>query len=231
MDDDFTAALVGDGVRFDARDATLLWSIDEHGSLHAASDALGRSYARAHERVAELETVFGPLVESQRGGPGGGGSRLTDGARQLLARFERLEATFAGTAAAAETVLVGRIDARDGELVTVATDAGRVRALAATEGLPERVQVAVRADAVTLQAPDEAPEGDATSARNRLTGIVSNLDRGETVATVELDVGAERPLVALVTLASVDRLGLAPGGEVVATWKATAARAVGHTSV
>lgn len=230
MDDSFAAAVVADGVRFDARDATLLRAVDEHGSLHAASDALGRSYARAHGRVDELEGAFGSLVERQRGGAGGGGSRLTDEARQLLARFDRLQAAFAGTAAAAETVLDGRVTARDGELVTVETDAGVVRALAADVDA-ERVQVAVRADSVTLQAPSEAPADDATSARNRLAGTVERIDRRETVATVAVDVRADRPLLALVTVDSVDRLGLNAGAEVVATWKATAMRAVGHTSV
>lgn len=230
MDDSFAAAVVADGVRFDARDATLLRAVDEHGSLHAASDALGRSYARAHGRVDELEGAFGSLVERQRGGAGGGGSRLTDDARQLLARFDRLQAAFAGTAAAAETVLDGRVTARDGELVTVETDAGVVRALAADVDA-ERVQVAVRADSVTLQAPSEAPADDATSARNRLAGTVERIDRRETVATVAVDVRADRPLLALVTVDSVDRLGLDAGAEVVATWKATAMRAVGHTSV
>lgn len=230
MDDSFAAAVVADGVRFDARDAALLRAVDEQGSLHAASDALGRSYARAHGRVDELEGAFGSLVERQRGGAGGGGSRLTDGARQLLARFDRLQAAFAGTAAAAETVLDGRVTARDGELVTVETGAGAVRALA-VDAADGRVQVAIRADSVTLHAPPEAPADDATSARNRLPGTVERVDRRETVATVAVDVGAGRPLLALVTVDSVDRLGLEPDDEVVATWKATAMRAVGHTSV
>jgi molybdate transport system regulatory protein len=231
MEDSFAAAVVADGVRFDERDAALLRAVDERGSLHAASDALGRSYARAHGRVGELEETFGPLVERSRGGAGGGGSRLTADGRELLARFQRLQAAFAGTAAAAETVLEGRVTGRDGELVTVETAAGPVRALAAGEQIPDRVQVAVRADSVTLQAPVEAPDDGATSARNRLAGTVERLDRRETVATVAVDAGADRPLVALVTVDSVDRLGLAPGVEVVATWKATATRAVGHTSV
>lgn len=230
MDDSFAAAVVADGVRFDARDAALLRAVDDHGSLHAASDALGRSYARAHSRVEELEDAFGALLERQRGGAGGGGSRLTDDARDLLARLDRLQAAFAGTAAAAETVLEGRVTARDGELVAVETDAGAVRALAG-EADDDRVQVAVRADSVTLHAPGDAPAADATSARNRLPGTVRRLDRRETVATAVVDVGAARPLRALVTVDSVDRLGLEPGVEVVATWKATATRAVGHTSV
>lgn len=230
MDDAFDAALLADGVRFDERDATLLAAVAEHGSLHAASDTLGRSYARVHGRVEDLETAFGPLVERQRGGTGGGGSRLTENAEQLLARFVRLRAAFAGTAAAAETVLSGHIDRRDGELVIVETAVGEVRALAAGD-IDGEVQVAVRADAITLQAPDDAPTGDSTSARNRIRGSVTELDRGESVVSVAVDVGAETPLLALVTADSADRLALTEGVDVVATWKATAMRAVGHTPV
>lgn len=274
MDDAFTATVVADGVGFDARDAALLRAVDEHGSLHAASDELGRSYARAHGRIEDLEAAFGPLVDRRRGGSDGGGSRLTAGARRLLARFDRLQAAFAGTAAAAETVLEGRVRSREGELLDVETDAGVLRALGGTalEGSireatgrveaireateqvdavrdgtaredPERddegtatepsgdVQVAVRADSVTLHAPTDAPGADATSARNRVLGTVEGIVRRETVAEVAVDVGVDRPLLALVTLDSVDRLDLEVGTSIVATWKATATRAVGHTPV
>lgn len=264
MDDAFTATIVADGVGFDARDAALLGAVDEHGSLHAASDELGRSYARAHGRIEDLEAAFGPLVDRRRGGSGGGGSRLTEGARRLLARFDRLQAAFAGTAAAAETVLGGRVASRDGELLVVETDAGVVRTLSGDAlggpveeevgrvdaiadgsvhgdetpddgepeaGTPGGVQVAVRADSVTLHAPEDAPAADATSARNRVPGTVEGIVRREAVAEVAVDVGAARPLLALVTVDSVDRLELDAGTAVVATWKATATRAVGHTPV
>lgn len=244
MDDAFTAAIVADGVRFDARDAALLRTVDERGSLHAASDELGRSYARVHGRVEDLEAALGPLVDRRRGGSDGGGSRLTDDARRLLARFDRLQAAFAGTAAAAETVFQGRVASREGELLDVATDAGSIRALGVAvpgergraEGAgvsepPDEVQVAVRADSVALHAPADAPAADATSARNRVSGTVERVDRRTAVAEVAVDVGAERPLLALVTVHSVDRLGLTTGTDIVATWKATATRAVGHTPV
>lgn len=209
---------------FDARDAALLRAIDEAGSLNRAAEALGRSFAHAQRRVVALEDAFGPLVERRRGGSGGGGSELTDGARDLLARFDRLRAEFSGVAAAPHTVLPGRAVDRDGELATVETDAGTVRALAPPDA--DRVEVTVRADAVTLHAPDEVPEEAGTSARNRFPGTVAAVDAGDTVATVALEVGGDVRLTALVTLASVDRLGLAPGTAAVATFKATATRAV-----
>jgi len=223
MDAEFAAELHADGVSFDARDAALLQAVAEHGSLNAAADALGRSYARAHERLGDLEDAFGPLVERQRGGAGGGGSTLTVDGRDLLARFDRLRTSFAGTAAAEVSVLAGEVVAREGELATVATDAGRVRALAPEDATA--VEVLVRADAVTLHDPAETPSADATSARNRLDGRVESIDRGEAVVRIAVGVGGV-DLVAFVTSDSTARLGLAPGDPVVASFKATATRAI-----
>ena len=234
MDAGFDAHLRADGVRFDADDAALLRAVDEHGSLNRAADALGRSYSRSHGRLTDLEDTFGPLVARRRGGSGGGGSELTDEARELLARFDRLRAEFTGTAEVEETVLPGRVVSREGELGVVETDAGRFRALVVAAGgdggdgetaADVDVEVAVRADAVTLNDPADAPAAEATSARNRFGGEVVAVDRGEAVARVVVDVGAGVPLAALVTTTSVEKLDLKARSEVVASFKATATRA------
>lgn len=228
MDADVTARLRAGDVTVDAADAALLRAIDAEGSLNAAAEALGRSYSRAHKRLTTLESELGPLVERERGGTGGGGSSLTDGARETLARFARVRATLEGTAGTEEVVVTGRVRAQTGELVTVETAAGEVRAVAADAGadLPDsRVEVALTADAVTLQDPAASPGADATSARNRLRGSVEAVDAQDAIVTVTVDVGSERPLSVLVTEESRDRLGLRPGTAVVAAFKATAARA------
>jgi molybdate transport system regulatory protein len=226
MDADVTPELRADDVAFGADDARLLRAIDEHGSVNAAAGALERSRARATGRLDDLEAAFGSLVERTRGGAGGGGTTLTDGANDLLARFDRLRAALSGVAAAEEAVLEGQVAARDGELATVTTAVGDLRALAPAGA--DRVQVSLRADAVTLHAPDEAPPAGGTSARNRLAGTVTDVERGESVAHVRVAVpgsDGSATLVALVTLESVERMGLASGAEVVATFKATATRA------
>ncbi|MCT9094470.1 TOBE domain-containing protein [Haloarchaeobius sp. HME9146] len=224
MEGDFEAGLRSGDVTFGADDATLLRAIDDAGSLNRAADDLGRSYARALARLQSLEGAFGSLVERTRGGSGGGGSQLTPQARDLLARLQRLSAEFAGVAEADETVLDGRVVDRDGELGTVETAVGRLRALVPAEATD--VQVWLRADAVTLHEPADAPAAGGTSARNRFEGTVSEVDAGQAIATVTVDVGAESPLSALVTMDSVARLGLEPGRQVVVTAKATATRAV-----
>lgn len=219
---DFEARLEEAGVEFTGRDASLLQAIDEHASLNGAASALGRSYSRSQQRVVELEDVFGPLVERQRGGSGGGGSSLTETARQLLAEFDRLRAEFTGVAEAEETVLSGTVVESDGELATVETAAGLVSAIIPTT--TPTVRLSIRADAVTLHAPDTVPESE-TSARNRFRSEVVSIEMGESLARVELDIGADTDLTALVTQRSIAMLDLAPGDRVVASFKATATRA------
>lgn len=220
----FEARLYADGVTFDGADAALLSAIDRAGSLNAAAADLGRSYSRAHKRLTALEAAFGSLVDRQRGGTDGGGSALTPRADEVLSRFDRLRAEFSGVAETAVTVLEGRVREREGELGVVGTAAGELRALVPPDATA--VQVPVRADAVTLQSPESAPPESRTSARNRFRGTVVDLEHGQRVVTASVDVGAERPLAALVTERSNDLLGLAVEEVVVATVKATTIRAV-----
>ncbi len=221
---EFDAYVGSDGVALDTRDVALLRAIDDEGSLSSAAESLGRSYAHAQRRVVELEEAFGSLVERQRGGSGGGGSELTDTATELLATFERVRTSFEGVTAVAETVLSGTVVERDGELATVETAAGRVRALV-PEGDSD-VLITLRADAVTLTDPADKPTPEHTRARNRFTGTVEGVETGDRVARVAVDVGADDPVLALVTEDSRQRLSLAAGRDVVVSFKATATRGV-----
>jgi len=58
------------------------------------------------------------------------------------------------------------------------------------------------------------------SARNRLTGTVTSINRGEAIANVVLDVAGQR-LVASITVEAVDELGLTEGSSVTAIVKAS----------
>jgi molybdopterin-binding protein len=60
----------------------------------------------------------------------------------------------------------------------------------------------------------------ASSARNQLEAVVTNVVRGTAAASVEMRAGPYR-LVALTTAESVDELDLSPGRRVVASVKAT----------
>lgn len=223
---DFDARLGRGDVSLTAGDRELLEAIATEGSLNAAAERLGRSYSHAQRRVVELEEVFGPLVERNRGGSGGGGSELTDGARDLLASFDRVRIGFEGVTEVAETVLRGTVCERDGELAAVETAAGEVLALVPDGDVGAEVDLVLRADAVTLNDPDDVPVPEATSARNRFDGEVVDVDPGETIARVAVDVGAGTRLLALVTRRSREYLELSPGDRVVASFKATATRGV-----
>ncbi|WP_255170933.1 TOBE domain-containing protein [Natrononativus amylolyticus] len=211
-----------DDVTVDRRDVEMFEAIDQHGSIHAAADALGRSYARLQGRIVELEGALGELTERQRGGAGGGGTELTATARRLLRRFERHQTALEGVARVTESVFTGRVVERTGELGTVETPAGRVVALV-PEGATE-VQIGVRSDAVVLAT---APtEDDRTSFRNQFVGTVSSLESGAAIASVTLALDGGVELGTVITTASLERLGLAVGESAVASFKATAARAI-----
>ncbi len=81
-----TVVLELDGsVVLDERSAKLLLLVDKRGSILAASKALGMPYSRAWEAIARIERLLGArIVESKRGGRGGGGARLTEAGRKLL---------------------------------------------------------------------------------------------------------------------------------------------------
>jgi molybdate transport system regulatory protein len=236
---EFDARLGEGDVTLTERDVTLLRRIDETGSMNAAASELERSYSRAQNRVVELESAFGELVERQRGGASGGGSSLTERARDLLSQYDRLCVEFASVVETRETVLSGTVVAVDGDLVSVETSAGTIRALVpagersgdSDEGtdtvrLGTEVRLTVRADAVTLHDPSHVRDPDETSARNRLTGAIQAVDPAESVALVTVDVGTATPLSAIVTTESVDRLSLSPGRDVVGSFKATATHGV-----
>lgn len=227
MDVGFEARLQSEDVTFEPSDAALLRAVEEYRSLNAAADHLGRSFSRAHGRIKTLEEAFGELVERKRGGKGGGGSVLTGNARELLARFDRLQTAFAGTAGVEETVLSGTVTERTGELATVETDAGTVRAVfpsAPEATVPVAVDLSLRADSVTLYTPGGDPSTAEMSARNRFRGTVVEIDRSKSIAGIAVDIGAGKPLLALVTTETLDAFDTEPGDELVASFKATATR-------
>ena len=81
--------------------AELLERIDRCGSIAAAGREMGMSYKRAWQLIGTLNAMFrDPLVESTRGGPGGGGAMLTEAGRHVLNLYRGFEADAAGAGAA-----------------------------------------------------------------------------------------------------------------------------------
>jgi molybdate transport system regulatory protein len=81
------------GVALGPGKADLLEAIDQTASLTTAAARFGMSYKRSWLLVRELNTAFAkPLVETEKGGAGGGGgARLTPLGKRILARYRAME--------------------------------------------------------------------------------------------------------------------------------------------
>lgn len=96
--------------------ADLLEAIRETGSISAAGRRLGMSYKRAWSLVEILNGVFrDPLVESARGGPRGGGARLTEAGETVLSHYRAIETRIAETGATELRALVDMLADMSGE--------------------------------------------------------------------------------------------------------------------
>lgn len=73
----------------------LLERIRDSGSILAAARSMNMSYRHAWELVEELNRLApAPLVEREKGGKGGGGTRLTPEGEQAVATFWKLTSEF-----------------------------------------------------------------------------------------------------------------------------------------
>lgn len=76
--------------------AELLERIDRCGSIAAAGREMSMSYKRAWQLISTLNAMFSePLVDSTRGGAGGGGAVLTETGRTVLTLYRAFEAAAA----------------------------------------------------------------------------------------------------------------------------------------
>ncbi len=83
----------GDEIAIGPGKADLLAAIEETGSISAAAKALGMSYRRAWNLVDTMNRCFRePVVATATGGEQGGGAQITDFGRDVLARFQRMQA-------------------------------------------------------------------------------------------------------------------------------------------
>ncbi|NIS82158.1 MAG: LysR family transcriptional regulator [Anaerolineales bacterium] len=68
----------------------LLEAVENTGSITSAAEAMNVPYRRAWERLHEMEARIGEdLLETEVGGIGGGGAKLTERAKDLISRFHR----------------------------------------------------------------------------------------------------------------------------------------------
>lgn len=75
-----------------ARRIGLLEAIEAEGSIAAAAKSQGMSYRSAWDAVNEMNNLWtAPLVEKTPGGSRGGGTRLTQQGRELIASFRLMQ--------------------------------------------------------------------------------------------------------------------------------------------
>ena len=85
--------LRGAGTSLTPQRARLLEALEAQGSISAAARAVGMSYKGAWDAIAALNRFTSqPLVSAETGGSGGGGARLTDTGRRVLAFHQALSA-------------------------------------------------------------------------------------------------------------------------------------------
>lgn len=78
----------GEGILGDGK-WKILKTIEEHGSLKAATQALGITYRRTWGDLKKIEETLGfAILEKERGGKDGGKSSLTEKGKMLVQAFD-----------------------------------------------------------------------------------------------------------------------------------------------
>lgn len=73
----------------------LLEAIDKHGSISKAAKHIPMSYKAAWDALEDLNNLADqPVIQRSIGGTGGGGTRLTDYGRNLIAMFRAIEGEY-----------------------------------------------------------------------------------------------------------------------------------------
>jgi len=85
----------------------LLELIDAHGSIRSAAAAMNMSYRHAWLLLQAVEDTFGaPVISTATGGAKGGGAKLTEFGRSLVAKYRAIESQAAKAAAGELSELV-----------------------------------------------------------------------------------------------------------------------------
>jgi molybdate transport system regulatory protein len=151
--------------------ADILEAIKKEKSISGAAKAIGMSYRYVWNYFARIEGALDePIIETVKGGKGGGGAKLTLLGERLLKQYKRVEDYV-------------------GEILS-------------DEEYWEAVGLKI-------------------SARNRLRGIVKNVEKGDIVAKVKIEVKTPVTITALISTEAVEELDIKNGDTVEAVIKAT----------
>ena len=180
------------GALASARRIRLLEAIAEHGSITRAAKAVPLSYKAAWDAIDAMNNLAErPLVERSVGGRQGGGTRLTDAGRELVATYRAIETE------------------QQRALDRLAAPQRRGRTPSPERGDAQQLGLRLRRLAVR------------TSARNQFAGTVAQLRAGKVGVEVVVALDAQTHIVAGVTRESARSLGLEAGSAVLALVKAS----------
>ena len=243
--------LRGAGTSLSPQRAKLLHALEAHGSISAAARAVGMSYKGAWDAIAALNAFVGePLVSAETGGSGGGGARLTETGRRVLAFHQALTALqqrlLAGQGGAGDLDqllkrlenLMLRTSARnqfEGTVQAIQRGAVNSEVILDLDGGDALVAIITNRSVDDLGLREGgsaialikssfvvlAPPGVRTSARNALSGTVVACREGAVNAEVELRLAGGRRLVATVTNESAKELGIRAGAPMLALVKSS----------
>jgi molybdate transport system regulatory protein len=88
----------------------LLEEVEKTGSIRNAAEAVGMSFRQGWLLLKAIESMFGqPVITTQRGGSQGGGSKLTELGRFVVASYRQLERASASAAQAELAILEKRV--------------------------------------------------------------------------------------------------------------------------
>ncbi|HEY7232961.1 MAG TPA: ABC transporter ATP-binding protein [Gemmatimonadaceae bacterium] len=139
-------------------------------------------------------------------------------ATAYVANFLGAENIYAGTARPIRAITPDWTDAAEGEFAEhpLAFDTGALTLYALGDAVPGKAHAVIRAEDVML-----STEAIASSVRNQFRGRVIEIVAAGALSKVTVNVSGT-PIISAVTTRAVQELGLAPGREVVASFKATA---------
>lgn len=230
----------------------LLQKIAETGSISQAAKSMGMSYKAAWDAVDAMNNLAGePLVERVSGGKGGGGTRLTERGKRLVAAFRIIEDEhrrflralgeniddFAGTyqllrrlnmKTSARNQFYGKVaEIRSGavndEIIVELQGGDRIVAVITQEST-RHLDLHPGSEVVALiKAPwvMVATENIRLSAQNWLNGNVAKLQRGAVNAEVVIQLAGGTTVCAIISNDSADELELAEGKPATAIFNAS----------
>ncbi len=214
-------------LNYTEKENELLKAIKKYGSINKAANELNRSYSHSQKKIRKLEKEFGKLIETKRGGRGGGGSELTERAKNLIKRYEKLETERKRVKQISITTWKGKVKEAKESVCIVDTSIGEIKAIKSEE-LQENdeTDVLIREDGVIVRKTKEI-DPNKTSARNRFRGTIEKIKPISDLVKLKIKI-KDKKISITITEESRKKMDLRKNDEVLISFKAAATKAIKH---